>query len=219
MMTLRLAFALFSTALAATAAAAGCSAAPQEAASTSESADTASAVSMIACPANNGGPQCPAGQFAVTCKDGSHEVATVAQITGDRVCKTAGPAPGPPPPVSPPSPTAPSIYCEPWRYDFDNGRTQTWGDFLVYRGAIVKQQYPQQLGALRYGKAELTSTSSAFPFSVRVSISDGAGNILEQKEASLASLRDTVSVSDAACRIGPRSDEYEYSVICKVELD
>jgi hypothetical protein len=219
MITIRLGLASFSAALLATAAASGCSASPGEATSTSESADTASAVSMIACPADNSRPLCPAGHFAVTCKDGSHEIATVAQITGDRVCKAAAPAPAPPPPVAPLPATAPSIYCEPWRYDFDNGRTQTWGDFLVYRGAVVKQQYPQQIGSVRYGKAELTSTSAGFPFSVRVSISDGAGNILEQKEATLASIHDAVSVSDAPPRFDQRSDQYQYMVRCRVELD
>ena len=65
---------------------AGCSSTPSENVGTGAHADTASVGSMVACPADNSDPQCPAGSFAVTCKDGSHEVDTVAQIQTDQSC-------------------------------------------------------------------------------------------------------------------------------------
>ncbi len=69
-----------------------CGVETNDAVASSDADLTADAVSMIACPANGSDPACPAGSFAVTCKNGSHEVATVAQIQKDEVC-----APPPPP--------------------------------------------------------------------------------------------------------------------------
>lgn len=82
-----LSFSIFASgSLLALLAAAGCSAAPADAVGTSEHADTANAVSMKACPSDGSDASCPTGSFAVTCKDGSHEVATVSQISQGRVC-------------------------------------------------------------------------------------------------------------------------------------
>src|SRR5262245_5661864 len=65
---------------------AGCSSGPQDPDSDSDQAATGNAVSMIACPSNDSGPNCPTGQFAVTCQDGSHEVASSSEIRNDGVC-------------------------------------------------------------------------------------------------------------------------------------
>ena len=214
MMTLRFPFVPLAASLLSTCLPVGCASPDDESASTSESADTASAASTTACPTKKHDPACPAGQFMIKCKDGSRQVATTAQITSNQVCNVASP-----PLVPPASASAPTIYCEPWRYDQDSGRTQTWGDFLVYRGAVARTQFPQQLGSLRYGMAEITSTSPGFPFVVRVSISDGTGKILERKVASLAKVGDGVSVSDDPARYNDYTDAYTYAVRCKVELD
>jgi len=42
--------------------------------------------SMVQCPFDNTNPQCPAGEFAVTCTDGSHELDTQDQILANQVC-------------------------------------------------------------------------------------------------------------------------------------
>ncbi len=64
----------------------GSSSTDGDVAATSEQADTASAVSITACPDSPADPSCPRGSFFVTCKDGSHEVATVARIQGGKIC-------------------------------------------------------------------------------------------------------------------------------------
>jgi hypothetical protein len=69
----------------------GCSSASETTSST-EHADTASATSMQACPTDNSDPKCPAGSFAIICKDGTHEVATVSEIQHDQICPKPAPA-------------------------------------------------------------------------------------------------------------------------------
>lgn len=57
---------------------------------TSEHADTASVVSMNACPSNGSDPSCPVGSFRVACKDGHEEVDTIAQVQSGDLCAMAG---------------------------------------------------------------------------------------------------------------------------------
>jgi hypothetical protein len=63
-----------------------CSSSDGDVTNASEQADTANAASITACPDSPPDPSCPSGSFAVICKDGSHEVATVAQIQAGTIC-------------------------------------------------------------------------------------------------------------------------------------
>jgi hypothetical protein len=103
----------------------GCTPAHQDdAVGTSEHDDRASAVSMIACDGTD--PACPSGKYAVTCKDGSHEVATVTQILHDQICEPPPPAPStstaPPASTAPPPTADDCIYhCSGPSWDCDLG--------------------------------------------------------------------------------------------------
>lgn len=62
------------------------SASTDEDVATSEHADTADAISMVACPSDGHDAACPPGSFRVDCKDGREEIDTVAQVSHGQVC-------------------------------------------------------------------------------------------------------------------------------------
>jgi hypothetical protein len=66
--------------------AAGCDANPGDGSATGEQAAITNAGSITACPESPTAPNCPPGSFSVACKDGSHEVATVAQVQSGEIC-------------------------------------------------------------------------------------------------------------------------------------
>jgi hypothetical protein len=69
----------------------GCSSSASETTDSSSHADTSAATSIVACAADGHDASCPAGSFAVSCLDGSHQVATVTQIELGQVCTTPCP--------------------------------------------------------------------------------------------------------------------------------
>jgi hypothetical protein len=102
----------------------GCAAPNEEAIGSSDQHLTANAISIIACPVNDA--SCPAGDFSVTCKDGTHQIATVQQ---DQICN---PAPQPDA-FDPASCPGPSMTRDEAARRFTAGGTKAMlGPFQIY---------------------------------------------------------------------------------------
>ncbi len=80
--------------LAAAAALTACAADPGDGkSSATRQADVSDVTAIDGCPTDGSNPQCPAGDYRVTCSDGSTEIDTESQVLSDQLC-----LPKPPPP-------------------------------------------------------------------------------------------------------------------------
>jgi hypothetical protein len=105
----------------------GCAAQNDEAIGSSDQHLTGNALSIVACPANDA--SCPAGSFSVTCKDGTHQIATVQQVQQDQICN---PAPQPDA-FDPASCPGPSMTRDEAARRFSAGGTKAMlGPFQIY---------------------------------------------------------------------------------------
>jgi hypothetical protein len=105
----------------------GCATPNEEAVASGDQHLTSDALSIVACPASDA--SCPAGSFSVTCKDGTHQVATTQQIQQDQICN---PAPQPDA-FDPASCTGPSMTRSEAAAKFAAGGTSAMlGSFQIY---------------------------------------------------------------------------------------